>query len=120
MTRYSNDSSSGYRRVQGRKILVKEISYEDLQAALREFKLPMRASLDQIRQRHRELVRRYHPDSGGSDDPERICRINAAYEILIEYISQYQFDFSRQAFYDRYPEERLREQFYGESLWKGK
>ena len=98
----------------------KGISYEDLQAALEEFGLPLRASFEEIRKRHRELVRRYHPDCGGSDDPERIMRINAAYAILTDYVSQYPFDFSRQAFYDRYPEERLREQFYGESLWKEK
>lgn len=96
------------------------ISYEDLQKALEVFGLPLRASLEEIRTRHRELVRRFHPDCGGGDDPERIRCINAAYAILRAYISQYQFDFSRQAFYDRYPEARLREQFYGESLWKGK
>jgi len=96
------------------------ISYADLLAALEEFNLSQRASLRQIRERHRELVRRYHPDCGQGDDPERIIRINAAYAILNDYISQYQFDFSRQAFYDRYPEERLREQFYGENLWQGK
>ncbi len=96
------------------------ISYADLLAALEEFNLPQRASMREIRARHRELVRRHHPDCGQGDDLERIMRINAAYAILTDYVSQYQFDFSRQAFYDRYPEERLREQFYGENLWQGK
>jgi curved DNA-binding protein CbpA len=101
-------------------MLEKGISYAELLAALEEFNLPQRASLRAIRERYRQLVRRYHPDCAQGDDPERIMRINSAYAILNDYIGQYQFDFSRQAFYDRYPEERLREQFYGENLWQGK
>ncbi len=98
----------------------KGMSYADLIAALEEFNLPQRATIRLIRADQLEMVRRYHPDCGVEDNPERIMRINAAYAILSDYVSQYQFDFSRQAFYDRYPEERLREQFYGENVWLGK
>jgi len=93
------------------------MTYEDLLAALAEFDLPEKVTLKKIRARHRQLVRRYHPDKGASPDNEKIRRINAAYKILNEYVSQYNFDFSKEVFFDHYPEERLREQFYDVGLW---
>jgi DnaJ-class molecular chaperone len=91
--------------------------YADLQAALAEFDLPEQVTLKRIRKRHRQLVRKYHPDIGEVADNDKIRRINAAYKILTEYISHYNFDFSRDTFLKQYPEERLREQFYDVGLW---
>lgn len=93
------------------------MTYEDLQAALTEFSLPEQVSLKAIRKRHRELVRQYHPDQGASSDNDKIRRVNAAYNVLNEYIGQYHFDFSRETFLAHYPEERLRAQFYDVGLW---
>jgi DnaJ-class molecular chaperone len=93
------------------------MTYEDLQAALKEFDLPEQVTLKKIRSKHRELVRKYHPDKGASPDNEKIRRINAAYRVLNEYLNQYRFDFSREVFFGHFPEERLREQFYGVGLW---
>jgi DnaJ-class molecular chaperone len=93
------------------------MTYEELQQALEEFELPARVSLKKIRERHRQLVRRYHPDKGEVADGEKIRRINAAYKVLSEYVGDYRFDFSREQFLDQYPEERLREQFWSEKPW---
>ena len=93
------------------------MSYEELEAALAEFDLPLQVSLQKIRQRHRQLVRRYHPDKGQAGDGQKIRQINAAYKVLSEYVAAYQFDFSRQQYLDQYPEERLREQFWSENPW---
>ncbi len=93
------------------------MSYDDLVAALAEFDLPAQVTLKKIRARHRELVRRYHPDRGASSDNDKIRSINAAYKILNEYVSEYRFDFSQETFFAQYPEERLREQFYDVGLW---
>ncbi len=93
------------------------MTYEDLMAALTEFDLPDQATLKKIRERHRTLVRQHHPDQGADPDNEKIRRINAAYKILNDYISDYRFDFSRETFWRQYPEERLQEQFYGVGLW---
>jgi len=93
-------------------------SYQDLHAALEILDLPERARLDEIRSRHRQLVRRHHPDAGGGDD-ETIRRINAAYRLLSDYCRAYRFDFSHAEFLEQCPEERLREQFAGDPLWKG-
>ena len=93
------------------------MNYEDLIAALAEFNLPQQVTLKKVRERHRQLVRQYHPDQGAAADNDKIRRINAAYEILNEYIDDYRFDFSRETFLNQYPEERLREQFYDVGLW---
>jgi DnaJ-class molecular chaperone len=93
------------------------MTYEDLTAALAEFDLPQQVTLKKVRERHRQLVRRYHPDKGAAADNDKIRRINAAYKILNEYISDYRFDFSKETFWSQYPEERLQEQFYGVGLW---
>lgn len=75
------------------------MTYDELQAALNEFGLPEQVTLKKLRERHRELVRRYHPDRGASSDNDRIRRINAAYRVLNEYMNQYRFDFSREVFF---------------------
>lgn len=95
------------------------MTYEDLQFALKEFDLPEQVTLKKIRSRHRELVRKYHPDKGASPDNEKIRRINAAYKVLNDYIAQYRFDFSKNSFLEHHPEERIREQFYDVGLWGG-
>lgn len=91
--------------------------YDDLQAALAEFDLPLRISWKKVRARHRQLVRRYHPDKGEQADSEKIRRINAAYQILSEYIGDYSFDFSKEEFLQQYPAERLREQYWSDKPW---
>ena len=93
------------------------MTFEDLQAALTEFDLPTSTSWKKIKARHRELVRRYHPDKDADTDGEKIRRINAAYKVLSEYVGDYRFDFSREQFLEQYPEERLREQFWSEKPW---
>ena len=93
------------------------MTFADLQAALDEFDLPSPITWKRIKSRHRELVRRYHPDKGEQADADKIKRINAAYKILSAYVGDYRFDFSREQFLEQYPEERLREQFWAEKPW---
>jgi len=96
------------------------MEYLELRAALEEFSVSERVSLRQIKDRYRELVRRYHPDSGADFDPEKIRRINEAYRVLRSYCQEYSFNCSRTEFLEQYPEERLREQFAQDSLWGGR
>ena len=95
------------------------MTYQDLQEAVAEFDLPSRINWRQLKEKHRQLLRRYHPDSGDASDPEKIRRINADYQVLRDYCDDYQFDFSHQEFLEQCPEERLREQFAEDSLWGG-
>ena len=93
------------------------MTFEELQAALKEFDLPEQVTLQKIRERHRQLVRLHHPDKGGGADNDKIRRVNAAYKILNDYINHYHFDFSKDSFLEQYPEEKIREQFYDVGLW---
>ncbi len=96
------------------------MTYEELRAALALFGLPERATLRQLKTRHRELLRRHHPDAAGEGGAEAIRQVNAAYRLLEAYCRNYRFCFSREEFLEQNPEERLREQFSQDPVWGGK
>jgi len=96
------------------------MTYDDLEAARRVLGTSQHATLAEIKAQHRRLVKLCHPDVAGSTDPERIRSVNAAYRLLVDYCAGYRFDFSRSAYYDQFPEERLREQFADDPIWKGR
>ena len=50
-------------------------------AALAVLGLPVGATQEAIKQAHRNLVKRHHPDMGGSADAFR--RVNEAYQVLV-------------------------------------
>lgn len=93
------------------------MTYTELREALQVFGLGERATLREIRARHRELVKAHHPDAGGREDGERIRRINAARRVLLDYVESYRFSFSEDEFYEQNPEERLRRQFMADPVW---
>jgi DnaJ-class molecular chaperone len=93
------------------------MKYEQMLAALKVFELGERASLKEIKSRHRELVKRYHPDAGATGQEEAIRQVNAAYRVLLDYVNDYRFCFGEEEFYEQNPEERLIRQFSGDPLW---
>jgi len=93
------------------------MTYAELRESLVVFGLNERATLREIRTRHRELVKRYHPDAVNEDDPDRIRKVNAAYRVLREYVESYQFSFAEDEFYEQNPEERIRRQFMSDPVW---
>ncbi len=92
------------------------MTYAEFQKALAVFSLNDRATLKEIKDRHRTLVKRHHPDHSGKET-EEIRRINAAYGLLLDYCQEYRYCFSREEFHEQNPEERLREQFAPDS-WR--
>jgi hypothetical protein len=96
------------------------MTYRDLQDALAVFSLGERATLKQIKARHRALAKAHHPDRGESTDPLAMQRVNAAYRILLAYCEGYRFCFSEAEFLEQVPEERLRRQFGWDPVWGGK
>lgn len=93
------------------------MTYLDLQQALTVLKLSERATLKQIKLQHRELVKCYHPDTGNVSDTEMIRKVNEAYQIIHEYVSDYRFSFAEDEFYEQNPEERICMQFSNDPLW---
>lgn len=96
------------------------MTYAELQEALIRFGLGDRATLRQIKDRHRQLVKTHHPDHGDGSDPETIRQVNAAYRVLLAYCENYRFSFSEAEFLEQFPEERLRRQFDWDPVWGGK
>jgi DnaJ-class molecular chaperone len=93
------------------------MTYAELQHALHLFGLGERATLSRIKTRHRQLVKCHHPDVAGTGDEEQIRKINAAYRVLLEYVTAYDFLFSEEEFYEQNPEERIWHQFMDDQLW---
>lgn len=93
------------------------MTYADLQEALRILGLGERATLAEIKARHRESVKRHHPDLGNSCDSEAIRKVNAANKVLQDYITEYRFSFTEEEFYEQDSEERLRQQFMDAAMW---
>jgi len=95
------------------------MEFSDLEQACRIFGLQEKASYVEIKKRHRELLRLHHPDHNSGADGEQIRLINAAYAVLEEYCSTYQFSFSKEEFMQQNPEARLRAQFAYDPIWGG-
>jgi len=93
------------------------MTYADLLEARIVLGMGERATLKEIKTRHRELVKRHHPDAGNTNDPETIRKVNAAYRVLIDYVTAYRFSFAEDEFYEQNPEERLMRQFMDDPLW---
>ena|SRR6185369_4616630 len=93
------------------------MTYQELHHALEIFALGERTTLQEIKNRHRELVKLHHPDAGNGAHPEEIRQVNAAYQVLLDYVTQYSFSFSEEEFYQQNPEEQLRRQFMDDPLW---
>jgi DnaJ-class molecular chaperone len=93
------------------------MTYADFLEARIVLGLGERATLKEIKTRHRELVKRHHPDTGNTDDPETIRKVNAAYRVLIDYVTAYRFSFTEDEFYEQNPDERLMRQFMDDPLW---
>lgn len=93
------------------------MTYANLQEALRVLGLGERATLKEIKARHRELVKRLHPDTGATDDPDKIRQVNAAHKIIMDYLSGYRFSFAENEFYEQNQEARIMMQFADDPLW---
>ena len=78
--------------------------------ALEELGLPRMVTAKEVKKRYRELARRYHPDRPGGD-PERMQRIQRAYELLREYMENFRFRFDEEEISRQYPEREHQERF---------
>jgi hypothetical protein len=76
-------------------------------------------SIKRIKQRHRTLVRKIHPDLHANVDPERIRKLNEAAKIIMDYLQSYRFSFTAEEFYRQIPEEHMRLQYSWDPIWAG-
>jgi len=66
-------------------------------------------TMAQIKRRHRELSRNFHPDLQG--EAHHMQNLNNAASVLMSYLQSYRFSFSEEEFYRQNPDELLRVQF---------
>lgn len=93
------------------------MTFRELQESLHILGLEDRVTMAKVKERHRQLVKRYHPDTGTESNADEIQRINGAYTVVSEYLEGYRYSFSEDEFYTQNPEENMRRQFMDDSLW---
>lgn len=95
------------------------MTFAELEAARQVLGVGERATLGEIKARHKALVKRHHPDAGNVTDPEMIRLINSAYRLLMDYVGAYRFSLVESEFYEQNPEARIRMQFADDPVWGG-
>lgn len=80
------------------------------------------AGKEEIKNRYRELIKKYHPDKtpGNREYLEKAKMINWAYSVIASYCDEYKFSFSREDVERMNPELKLNRQFGDDWLTKGK
>jgi len=79
-----------------------EITYEELEKATEIFGLSGIESRDDVKKRYLKLSKRYHPDMPDGST-QKFQDITKAYKILISYIDNFKFRFSKEEFLKQYP-----------------
>ena len=92
-------------------------SFEEINKARKLFGLGEFASLDEIKQAYRNKAFLHHPgrsDSKNAEGDEMMKSFNQAYELLLEYRSQYKYSFREDDIDRAFPDEAyVRRYVYG-------
>ena len=83
---------------------------EQIKKALDILGMPSMVTRRDIKERYRQLAKRYHPDLTGGE-AEMMEEIVRAYEILMDYIDSYRFSFDEDEITRQFPEESHTEKF---------
>ncbi len=74
---------------------------EEIENALNILELPKLISVADVKKQYRFLAKKYHPDQGG--DEERMEQINRAYQLLMKYIEEFRYTFSKEEISKQFP-----------------
>ena len=93
-------------------------NFEEIDEARKLLGLRYTAKLKEIKSAYRRMSHRYHPDKKGADhsteDEETMKRLNHAYQLLMEYCSDYEYSFGEKDVARTYPvDEYIRRYNYG-------
>lgn len=94
--------------------------FETINKARKILGLGEEATREEIKDRYRELMKKYHPDKG-IDNEECLGKskdINWAYSVIASYCDEYKFSFSREDIERMNPDLKLKEQFGDDWLSK--
>ena len=95
--------------------------YKKIEEAVDMLGLPETATMEFIKQRYKELSRKWHPDKC-RDTPEKchemMQKINEAYQVIIDYCDNYKYSFKKEDIKRTFsPEELWYEQFGNDPIW---
>ncbi|MGD9022165.1 MAG: J domain-containing protein [Deltaproteobacteria bacterium] len=95
--------------------------YQEVVEARKMLELPERASIDEIKANYRSLIRQWHPDTSKAAKEEctaMSAKIAAAYAVIMDYCSHYEFSFSEEEIrYHLSRENWWRERFGNDPVW---
>ena len=76
------------------------------------------AKLKEIKSAYRKMAHRYHPDKNSADasteDEEVMKRLNRAYQLLMEYCSNYEYSFGEEDVTRTYPRDEYLRRYHDE------
>jgi len=89
--------------------LADKIEENALYKALEVLDLPPFITKDELKNRYRDLAKKYHPDV--SEDVKRMSEINEAYELLMHYIENFRYSFDNDEISKQMPDFTLNGKF---------
>ncbi|MFH1403084.1 MAG: J domain-containing protein [Candidatus Altiarchaeota archaeon] len=92
-------------------------SYAEIDAARRTLCLGEYATLKEVKDAFRRLVKKHHPDKGAVDDAGRINDVINAYGVLIAYIGKYTYSFKSNDVLRQNPDELMKTIYGGDWMW---
>lgn len=104
---------------------IEELNSKKVYQAAEILNLRDKESLAEIKKKHRQLIKKWHPDQC-EKDPEicqkKIVEINEAYQVIKKYCSHYLYSFAEEEILENLPrdiqsDERLRRQFGDDPIW---
>jgi len=78
------------------------LSYKEIEKAVKILKICGKTDLQTIKNQYKKLSKLYHPDVQDGNTQE-FQKINDAYQLLLAYITNYKFEFSKEEFENQYP-----------------
>jgi DnaJ-class molecular chaperone len=95
--------------------------YDEITKALRILGLHESATVKEIKNKYRELLKEWHPDLYRDNEAirkQKTIEIISAYRIIMDYCEQYRFSFSKEEI-EKYisPEELWAKQFGKDPIW---
>ena len=79
-----------------------KFTYDDLVEATEILELIGLETKTQIKQKYLKLSKQYHPDTQ-TGDSEKFQQLTKSYKIIISYIDNFKFSFSKEEFENQYP-----------------
>ncbi len=91
---------------------IDKITYEDILWARKVLGLGEEVRWREVREKYRQLVKKYHPDVNPSPDSTgKIADINKAFEILETFFDNYRLDLSKEGVYKQLDHLAFKEHF---------